>query len=83
MAEGKWGEGVVTWKALIPLLITMVVSGASLFGYVLSMHAAQPHDDAVEQKQLDDLKDRMTRQEQRQTDALRRIENKLDKMAGS
>ena len=47
------------------------------------MHAAQPHDDAVEQKQLDDLKDRMTRQEQRQTDALRRIENKLDKMASS
>jgi len=81
VAKANWSESVVTWKSLVPLLIAMIVAATSLFGYVLSMHAAQPHNGAVTASELNDVRERFDRQEIRNLESLKRIEAKIDKLS--
>ncbi len=78
--EHRWGDGFVRWKEFISMLITMIVAGASLFGYVLSLAVANPHPSLVQRSELLEFKERLTRQEIRYAESLRRIEDKLDKI---
>ena len=78
--ENKWGDGFVRWKEFISLAITMVVTGASLFGYILSIAIANPHPNVVQRAELIEFKERLTRQEIRYAESMRRIEDKLDKI---
>ena len=60
-------------------MISMIVAGACLFGYVLNMHAAQPHDMAVSHERIEAVEARVDRLDKRLNESMHRIEAKLDK----
>ena len=68
----------VAWREFVSVLITMVVAGASLFGWVLSLHADGQHRGTPSIHQHQDLKERLDKVEARNAAALLRIEDKLD-----
>ena len=83
MADSKWGKHVVTWKALTATMLTIAATFAALAGYVLNLHASQPHAEAVSHSELHDVKDRMDRLDERMEKYLGRIEDKLDDLVMS
>lgn len=77
----RWGEGCVHWKEYCSITISTIVAGGALFAYVLGLHASQQHPGAASSEDLQAVDNRLTRQETRHADALRRIEAKLDDLA--
>ena len=77
MPDTKWGDGFVKWKELVVILITMIASGASLFGYVLGITKDAAANEII------DVEERIERLDKRHDVILQRIEIKLDKIKDS
>jgi len=75
-----WGDTYVSWKGFISIVISMIVVGASLFGYVLNMHAKQPHSHAASIQDYMKLEARLDRLDERHQVRWQRIEDKIDKL---
>ena len=64
----------VTYRAFITMIVSMIVAGAALFGYVISLHTAQSSEGrAAISKRLDGI-------ETRTSERLSSMDHKLDKL---
>lgn len=68
------GNTYVTYRAFITIIISMIVAGASLFGYILHLHAGQ------NQEGREALSKRVDGVELRSAERLKSIDTKLDKI---
>jgi len=81
-SNGKngWGASVVRWRELATITVSLVCACGMLGGWVVSKHELLPHAGAATVDDVKKLSDRIDRQEKRHGDALRRIEEKLDRV---
>lgn len=75
----------VTWKAFLPILLTMITAGGALAAFVLNMYdaAAIQRSNAVKEHsnlQHQQSDSRIDRIEKRSEERLYRIEDKLDQL---
>lgn len=68
------GNTYVTYRAFITIVISMILAGACLFGYVLGLHTA------LNQEARAAINKRVDGVEHRTAERLLSIENKLDKV---
>jgi len=78
--DNRWGDTYVTWKGFVSIIISMIIAGAGLFGYVLNMHNSQPHANAANENEIATLSRRIDRIETRTSGTLQRIEDKIDRL---
>lgn len=84
-SDTKWGESFVTWKGFISIIMTMIIAGASLFGYVLSIHANSLYLHTTNIRETTEqnirvMENRVSRLDERNSDRLERIEDKIDSL---
>lgn len=70
----SWGAGFVRWKDYVAISTSMIVAGAMLAGWILSMHSTAAAEKLLKVEQ------RLERTESRHAEALKRIDLKLDRV---